>query len=247
MKMNKIIISGCSYSTNTGVNPYGDIINKTTNISVENKAWPGQSNKSIIRLIRNSIKDGITNSLFICQLTHLHRLNLYCTLNQKYIDCQPMFINPIPEITNGNVEFQIDVENPHIGSLKGITTYGAYKQIDNDLPENIYSEFFEFYQNYLKYFYDDTESFNSLMESVDDLKRLVDTTNNEIIFLYWSHIIPNQFELEKRNFINFDNTYSMLEWSLKNNLLDGRTSHLSQEGHTTLSDNIIKKLNLKKQ
>jgi len=244
--MKKIITSGCSYSTNTGPTPYSEIIQKSTNIKVENKAWPGQSNKSIIRLIRDEIKNGVTDTLFICQLTHLHRLNLYCTLNKKYIDFQPMFIKTIPEVKDGNIRFDIDIENPHKGTLRGIGTYGASKHLDNNLPDDVYEEFFKFYQKYLKYFYDDNDSFNSLIDDVDDLNRLIKTTNNKILYLYWSHVIPNEKHLEDRNFIKIGSTYSMLEWSTKNNLLDGITSHLSQEGHMSVADTIIEKLNLKK-
>jgi len=244
--MKKIIVSGCSYSTNTGPTPYSECIQKNTNIKVQNTSWPGQSNKSIIRLIRDEIKNGVSDTVFICQLTHLHRLNLYCTVNNKYVDFQPMFINTIPEIKDGNIKFDIDVKNQHLGKTRGIGTYGASNHLDNNLPDDIYGEFFTFYQQYLKYFYDDVESFNSLMNDIDDLNRLIKPTNNKICYLYWSHIIPNKKELIDRNFIKMENTYSMLEWSTKNNLLDGITSHLSQEGHINLAENLIEKLKLKK-
>jgi hypothetical protein len=245
--MKNIITSGCSYSTNTGEIPYSSIIQSNLNVSVENKAWPGQSNKSIIKGIRDSIKSGSNNTTFICQLTHLHRLNLYCTLNEKYIDFQPMFINPIPEIKDGNIQFDIDIDNPHKGTLRGVGVYGASTPSDNNLPNDMYGKLWDFYQTYLKYFYDDTESFNSLMDDVDDLNRLVKSTNNKIIYLYWSHIIPNKKELQKRNFVNFNGEYSMLNWSTKNNLLDEiGTSHLSQDGHIKLAKKISNILNIKK-
>jgi len=244
--MKKIIVSGCSYSTNTGATPYGNLIPKLSDIEVENTAWPGQSNKSIIRQIRKEIKNGITDSLFICQLTHLHRLNLYCTLNNKYVDFQPTFIKSIPEIKDGNILFDIDIQNPHRGTLRGIGTYGAHQQSDTELPQDMYKELFSFYQQYLKYFHDDVNSFYNLMDDVDDLNRLVKSSGNKILFLYWPHIIPNIDELKKRNFLNIDGEYSLLKWSTKNDLLDGITSHLSQEGHRKLSENIISELNIEK-
>jgi hypothetical protein len=245
--MKNIIISGCSYSTNTGTLPYGAIIGKQIpSVPVDNKAWPGQSNKSILSSIRTSIKDGATDTLFICQLTHLHRLNLYCTLNDRYIDFQPLLVKPIPQIKDGNIEFEIDTKSKIAGRVRGIGTYGAAKQVDANLPEDIFPELFDFYEQYLKYFYDDNESFNSLMDDVDDIQRLVDTTNNKILFLYWPHILPNKDELKKRNFINFNKNYSMLEWSTKNNLLDGISSHLNTEGHTKVAENILNVLDIKK-
>ena len=84
------------------------------------------------------------------------------------------------------------------------------------------------------------------MYELDDLNRLVESSNNKILFLYWSHIVPNVSELKKRNFLNIDGEYSLLNWSTKNNLLDGKTSHLSQEGHRKLSEIILEQLNLEK-
>lgn len=244
--MKKIIISGCSYSCNTGTTPYSEILKTISNTEVKNISWPGQSNQSIIRHIRKEIDKGTSDTLFICQLTHLHRLNLYCTLNNKYIDFQPNFVNIIPEIKNDNIVFDIDIENPHRDTLRGIGTYGATKQIDTGLDENLYKELFNFYSQYLKYFYDDENSFYNLMDDVDDLSRLIESSGNEIMFLYWSHIIPNVDELRKRKFVNINGKYSLLNWSTKNNLLDGKTSHLGQKGHTKLSEIISKQINLKK-
>jgi len=244
--MKNILVSGCSYSTNTGVTPYSEIIKNMCDVEVKNTSWPGQSNKSIIRQIREKIDNGLNDTLFICQLTHLHRLNLYCTVNNRYVDFQPNFVNIIPELKNGNIVFDIDTENPHKGTLRGIGTYGAKKQIDTELDDSLYKEFFNFYSQYLKYFYDDKNSFYNLLNDVDDLNRLVESSDNEILFLYWPHIIPDINELRKRNFLNINDEYSLLSWSTKSNLLDGKTSHLSQEGHNVLSKSILKRLNLKK-
>ena len=244
--MKEIIVSGCSYSTNTGVTPYGSILENLSSVKVSNTAWPGQSNKSIIRQFRDEIKKGITDTIFICQLTHLHRLNLYCTLNNKYIDFQPNFIKIIPELKDGNVVFDVDTESPHKGTFRGISAYGVQKETDFELDESIYKEFFSFYRQYLKYFYDDVESFYNLMDDIDDLNGLVKSSGNKILFLYWPHITPDIGELKKRNILNIDGEYSLLNWSTKNNLLDGRTSHLSQEGHRKLSKKIITELNLGK-
>ena len=236
--MNNIIVSGCSYSSNTGVTPYSELLNDCIDLNVINKAWPGQSNKSIIREIRNHINDGISDTIFICQLTHLHRLNLYCTLNNRYIDFQPMFINSTPLIKNDKIVFDVDYENIHSGKLKGIVSNGVSNIDEFNINNEYYDELHTFYKQYLKFFYDDTESFYELVNQIDDLNRLVNTTSNKIIFLYWSHVIGDTIELKNRNFLNFDNEYSLLNWSTRNDMLDGRTSHLSEKGHYTLCEKL---------
>jgi hypothetical protein len=82
------------------------------------------------------------------------------------------------------------------------------------------------------YVYDDEEHFKHLLYNVDTLKSYVESTGNKIIFLYWPYI-KNDKELVKRNFFNVDNEYSMLKWSIKNNLVLPDT-HLNNNGHTIL-------------
>ena len=244
--MKNIIVSGCSYSTNTGAIPYSSILKKSSNIEISNISWPGYSNDSIIRAIEDEIKSGITDTLFICQLTHLHRVSYYCSIGERWLDFQPQFINISPQIKDDSVIFEVDTDNVQSGKSKGIVSKNVYDLEDINLNDNIYQSLIKFYQTYLKYLYDDTISFNTLMDKIDYLIYKVKKSNNKILFLYWPHIIPNLNELKNRNFFNIDGEYSLLNWSTKNNLLDGRTSHLSQEGHKKLSELILKQLNLQK-
>ena len=245
-KMNKIITSGCSYSTNTGSTPYSIILGNSSNdVYVENKAWPGQSNQSILRQIRNDINSGITDTTFICQLTPLHRLSIYCNRNNDYIDFSPTFTTLSPVIKDGNIQFDIDFNNPDQGTLRGIGTYGATGQHDVGLSDDEYKELWNFYKIYLNYSYDDDTAFYNLIEMVDDMQRLVDITNNKILFLFWPNTISDIEELKKRNFINFDGEYSLLNWSVSKNILDG-TSHLSQLGHELVAERLLNNLNLEK-
>jgi len=51
--MDNIIITGCSYSAKSGVDePYSYFLKKYFNVNVLNIAWPGQSNDTIIRNVK---------------------------------------------------------------------------------------------------------------------------------------------------------------------------------------------------
>ena len=107
--MKDILFSGCSYSSHTGNTPFPEILNRLDGINIIQTSWPGQSNDSIIRNIKNSIKiDKRTDTTFVCQLTHLHMLSMFCTLNQKWVDFQPEFINVIPEVKDNTIIFDVD-------------------------------------------------------------------------------------------------------------------------------------------
>jgi hypothetical protein len=229
--MKDILFSGCSYSSHTGNTPFPEILNRLDGINIIQTSWPGQSNDSIIRNIKNSIKiDKRTDTTFVCQLTHLHRLSMFCTLNQKWVDFQPEFINVMPEVKDNTIIFDVDFENV------GVNSHSLLDYVTTDL--------IKFYKTYLKYLYDETHSFYKLMNDIDDLTDLVNSTNNKIVYMFWPHTIPDVSELENRNFLNIDGEYSLLTWSTKNNLLDGRNSHLGVDGHIELSNILKNYLNL---
>ncbi|NDB29719.1 hypothetical protein EB155_08100, partial [archaeon] len=83
--MNNIIVSGCSYSTNSDAVPYPIHIKNSTNYNVTNLSWPGQGNESIIRKIKEQIRSGVESTTFICQLSYLHRKSYYCNIIKDWI------------------------------------------------------------------------------------------------------------------------------------------------------------------
>lgn len=241
---NNIIVSGCSYSQNCGDIPYTNLLSKMSNSNSTQLAWPGQGNDTIIRTIKEQIKKGITDTTFICQLTHLHRFSIFCTSNQKWIEFQPNFINTAPIIKDGNIvhEISTDVRN----SYGGIGTYGAQKKEDTNLSPYEQSELKIWYETYLKLIYDETHVFYELMNKVDELTKLVEDTNNKILYLFWPHTIVDKSCLEDRNFFNIDGEYSILKWSVENNLINPKDSHLNKKGHEKLTELLINKLKLTK-
>lgn len=241
--MKKIIISGDSYSYDMGNGSYSDFLKNKLKTNVTNLSWPGQSNSSIIKSIYDEIYKGDGGNLFICQLTYLHRLGMFCNINKKRLEFQPSMVNVIPEIKNSKVIFDVDYENEHPSDHKGIQIKGVSSVSQSGLDPTMYNRFREFYKIYLKYMFDEKNEFDDLMQQVDILQNVVDSTNNNIIFIYWQEPVIDKNELKKRNFFNISGEYSMLIWSTLNSMLDGKTSHLSNKGHHTLSNLIIEKIN----
>jgi len=243
--MKNIIVSGCSYSQNCGDIPYPYLIDKKTTSSVTNLAWPGQGNDSIIRIINEQIQQGVTNTLFICQLSYLHRISMFCNTNQKWIDFQPQFINQKPDIIDGNL-----VHNIYIDTKSQQGGLGTFKLTDGSqlgVTDKVYGELMNWYSTYLSIIYDEKHRFNSLIESIDILNYKVDKSGNKILYIYWPHEIDNINELKNRNFFNIDGEYSILNWSIKNNLTNPEDSHLSDKGHTKLTELLINEFGLVRQ
>jgi len=216
--MKNIIVTGCSYSQKSGVPiAYPDMLNDSSDMNVKNLAWPGQSNDTIIRNVREQIRDGITDTLFICQLTHLHRIAKFCTINQKWIDFQPAIRG-------------------------GIGTYGARTSTDVNLSESHLKDFQEWYMFYLKYIYDDKHTFYELHHNISELSKQVKDSGNDILYLYWPDTIYDKTIFSKNNFLSIDGEYSMLTWSVKNKLVQDDNSHLSTNGHMRLLEEIIKSI-----
>ena len=227
--MNNIIIAGCSASY--GDNTYAEFL-KTKEYDVINLSYPGQSNNAIIYKIYQYITNqNIRNANIICQLTWLHRFGAYSTVLQEWVDYQPNAWNIIPsynkETDSVNFNFNLDKvqlnRNEFPEKLKKI--------LGNNTNE--YNEMLKMYTTYLKYHYDDVESFKYLLYQIDTLKTYVETFNNKITFFYWPTIVNREqiSEMQKRDFINIENEYSIIKWFTKNDLLDGKSAHMSIEGH----------------
>lgn len=239
MIKNKVIISGCSYSAWAGLGvSYGDNL-KRYGYDVFNMAWNGQSNESIIKKIYDYInKENVTDSLVICQLTYTHRMGWYHSSIKRWIDYQPKYIQTIPEynIENDSIKFEILTDETFMED--GV--WGTPK----DVKEDDYKILTKMYKTWLEYVYDEDEMFNYLLYKIDTLKTYVESTGNKIQFIYWPDIqnINHLKEIQNRNFLNIDGDYSMLKWSIKNNLVDN-TSHLNKEGHTIFSNILEEKIN----
>tara|TARA_B110000858_G_C17795571_1_gene472238 strand:+ start:1440 stop:2096 length:657 start_codon:yes stop_codon:yes gene_type:complete len=85
---NKIIVSGCSYSTYPKNDNFPNLLAEKYNC--ENIAISGHSNYSITKKIYDYIeKTKVKDSLFICQLTYTHRLGFHHNINNLWIDYLP--------------------------------------------------------------------------------------------------------------------------------------------------------------
>jgi hypothetical protein len=243
---NKILVSGCSYSSFTGSSPYPNILKKM-GYSVYNMAWCGASNESIINRIYECIKNNeVTDSLVICQLTYTHRIGWYHSFAKKWIDYQPKYIQTIPkyDVENDSVKFDVSIEETFME--------GGNNSIPRDITLDHYKILTKMYKTWLEYVYDEDEMFNYLLYKIDTLKTYVESTGNKIEFIFWPDI-SNEFqlkELKNRNFFNIDDDYSMLKWSTKNKLVKA-DSHLNTEGHdifsNILDNKIINKFDISKK
>ena len=223
---NKIIVSGCSYSTT----PLNDNFSKllSDKYRCENIAVSGHSNYSIIKKIYDYIeKTKVNDSLFICQLTYTHRLGFHHSVNNLWIDYQPNNLNGIRTVT-------FDFENlPELPSELNIES-GIRKKLET------------MYKTYLSYVYDEDAEFFNLMRNLDLLKSYVETGGNKILFVYWPKVTQVQKqELQKRDFFNVSGEYSMLDWSYENKLT-AHDSHLSSVGSHQFKLELEKQNTLKK-
>lgn len=250
--MYNVIVTGCSYSIKAGVDVcYPDILNTSDNYNVTNLAWPGQSNDTIIRNIKEEIRKGTTNTLFICQLTHLHRISHFCHMNKKWLDFQPAYINTQPLIKDDKVQFDIeyyytveDKSRPPMGwgNIGAVGIYGATHWTDLNLDEEIMIKLLKWYEDYLVYIYDETQTFIELHHKVDELTNQVKNSGNDILYLYWPEDSIDISLFKKNNFLSIDNQYSLLKWSVKNKLTQPEDSHLTIAGHYKLANEICKHL-----
>lgn len=224
--MNKIIVSGCSYSISPKYDNFPSLL--SNKYRCENIAISGQSNYSILKKIYDyTEKTKVKDSLFICQLTYTHRLGFYHSLTNLWIDYQPNNLNGIRTIN-------FDFENvPKLPSELNINS-------------SIRKKLEKMYKTYLRYVYDEDAEFFNLMRNVDLLKSYIEKSDNKIFFVYWPKVnqIQKQ-ELEKRDFFNVSGEYSMLNWSYDNKLT-GDDSHLSSLGSHQFKLELEKQNTLKK-
>lgn len=217
--MNPIVITGCSYSS---IHPYSKFLENDYNVI--NLANEGQSNDKILKDVYDYInKTKCTDTIFICQLTYLHRIGFYHNSIGEWVDYQPQCLYPKPKIKDGKVDFLFSNE------IAGLNNSGNY-------DSNITSELNSFYKTYLKYIYHDEFNFNSLIYQVDLLSSFVNQSNNKILFIYWPEILNDiqKSLLKDRKFFNIDGEYSMLKWSVSENMI-GEDSHLSEIGSFNFS------------
>lgn len=219
--MKKIIVSGCSYSEH---NDYPNNLSHKTKIPLLNMATSGNSNDKIIKNIYDVIlskDEDIENCLFICQLTYLHRIGFHHSFNDQWIDYQPSFLYDRPIIKNNNVEFPI------------------VKKIKNNNLEN---KLKDMYETYLSFIYDDDKNFDRMIQQVDFLESFVEKNKSKILFIYWPSIINDRQlnEIKKRSFFKIKEEYSMLDYTVKSNLIEKDDSHLSAKGSIIFSDILSK-------
>jgi hypothetical protein len=239
---NKLIISGCSYSTaGSDTHPYinwSNILKKQYSYDISQLAIAGQSNDSITKKIYDFIvKYNPKDCLIICQLTYTHRIGWWHSIANQWSDYQPNYINVIPEIDEetNKVTFthNLDIcnEDPKTMFSKGNVTKEQFDELTN------------MYLTWLKYVYDESEMFKQLMFKIDTLNAFIKESGNKIMFIYWPDITNEHElnELKNRNFFNIDSEYSILRWSSKNKLTD-KTSHLSNDGNILFASLINDKL-----
>ena len=240
--MTNIIVTGCSYSQISGVKEaYPNMLNTSPNLKVSNLAWPGQSNDTIIRNVKEQIREGVSDTLFICQLTHLHRISHYCTLNKKWLDFQPSIVNVQPSIKDDKVSFEIETMkdgNPSIG------IYGAQVLSDNGLTNDELNQLFNWYEFYLTHLYDEENTFHELTHKINELTKQVKDSGNDILYLYWPDINYDDSLFLNNNFLSIDGEYSMLKWSVKQKLTQPKDTHLTVDGHISIMREICKHLNI---
>jgi len=238
--INKIIVSGCSYSEQT---PYSDYID--TDIEIKNISVSGQSNDSIIKKIYDYITIFDSNrNYYICQLTYLHRWGFYHQCAQRWLDYQPNMVNKIRQLTDGvQIDTVVDIDNTF------------FNRNMEEVSENIvtfdeWSDLQKMYQSYLKYAFDETTTFHKLMMQVDMLKEYVKSKGSEIIFIYWPEIVntptkawelSNLEYLQSHNFFNIGGNYSMLDHTIRHNLTIEDT-HLNEAGAREIGNALSKEI-----
>lgn len=226
--MKKIVISGCSYSY--GSIAYGNVLRSKYGLDTKLISWAGQSNDSIINKIYHYItNNNTTNTLFICQLTWLHRIGWYNNIAKKWVDYQPNFVNLVPEYDEktDTINFEHDLNYNYLN----------YNRDELGISVQTYDEMREMYRLFLKHHYNDKETFKNLLYKVDTIKAFVESKDNQIKFIWWPTINDDFVlnSLKERNVFNIDGEYSMTKWSTKKRILDG-SAHLSQKGHELFAD-----------
>jgi len=244
--MKNIVLSGCSYScvhTDTeaplGYWPvnhrrdnfaYPNFLATSLNYNLVDISQSGQSNRKILKDVYENTSSEPT--IYIVQLTHLHRTGFYCDSINSWIDFQPHSSTQQPTILNDLVSWSFNLESSRIEIFNH-----THKSNDFD---SIIQKLQKAYETQLMLSYSELEEFKYLMYQCDMLKSHIKSinSNNKILFLYWpllSDELLNEFD--SSNFLNIDGMYSIQEWSVKNNLL-GMDAHLNPTGHRSLANYI---------
>lgn len=236
---NKILFSGCSYSCGhpSITKLVSDLFKEVDSETIAKSfAMPGHSNASILKKIYDAINlENFNNSIIFCQLTHLHRIGCYHDITNCWVDHQPYFSNPIPTINESTGELNIEYE----------ITYNKILSQDNGInaifpDDEIRKEIKVAYETYLKYVFNQKETFNDLMYKVDLITEYVKQKNCKIVFLFWPELKNKDQinELKKRSFFNIDGNYSMLDYTVKNKLINNHDMHLSENGMIFISEKL---------
>lgn len=225
--MNRIIVAGCSYSVD---NDYTKVLSKYyINADIINLAKDGNSNDKIIKDVYDfANKENVENCLFICQLTYLHRLGFYHSSINRWLDYQPSFIFNTPKIVDNKIEF---------GFHKKLTNFLFFEK---DVVKNniIANKLKDMYETYLSYVYDDEQNFDRMIQQIDFLQSYIESKNAKILYIYWPDIKNDTelYKLKSRNFFHINENYSMLDYSVRNNLVKTYDSHLSPHGSNVLAN-----------
>ena len=231
---NKILFTGCSYSCGKPSFPYEfsllvDDKTSSKHSKVKSYAYPGQSNGLILKKVYDTInQEDYKDSLFICQLTFLHRTGGYHDITNSWVDYQPEFIKSVPMINEQTNQLEFPF---HIDVNKYLAQSDA-SNIGGNISNDIISELKMAYETHLKYVFNEHESFMHLIYQIDLLKAYVENFNSKIVFMYWPEINNSKelIELKKRGFFNINGEYSILKHTVKNNYCLPTDSHLSELG-----------------
>jgi hypothetical protein len=239
----KILVSGCSYSIVPPNYSYSYFLEKNFGYNVTNVASPGQSNSAIIKKIYDYITEHkITNSLIVCQYTHLHRIGMYTDVLKKWIDYQPYYMNTnsdgLKSVQNG-IEI---LNNPKSINTSLKRLYTEWNKLYN-ISETTFTELILMYELYLKNVFNEMKEFEQLMLNTDLLTEWIKAMCNDVLFIYWPEL-NNEYqkiELNKRNFFNIEGEYSMLKWTIdSNNLLNKTNLHLTSKGNKIFANQLYK-------
>ena len=246
-----IVVSGCSYSCvhtdkdspmgywpeeHFGYNPvYPEYIRNSKSINVDNISKCGLSNTSILKSIYDNVVGNTIPTMYIIQLTHLHRMGYYCDVTNCWIDLQPLGVTQQPESTENGVDWEFSLDDNRIEIRNGMNP--------SESPAEL-SKLREAYNTHLQLAYNEDKEFEYIMYQCDMLKNYISSNNHSFLFIYWPLITPSYItKLDELNFLKIDDMYSIQEWSTKNNLL-GMDAHLSPYGHELLSNHILNSIKL---
>lgn len=242
-----IIVSGCSYScvhtdktAPLGFWPvnerskniaYPNFLRDSLSLNLLDLSMCGYSNTKILKNIYdNKLKD---DSLYIIQLTHIHRMGHYSDSISSWIDFQPNSSTIQPKLNNNLVNWDFNLSSSKIEiENKELNVHDFRFQI---------KKLQSIYEDYLSISYNEERELDFLLYQCDLMKAYLEGIgNNKVIFLLWPLVKNiNEEVLKNLNFLKIKNQYSIQEWSVRNDFI-GTDAHLSPKGHEELSKEIVK-------